>query len=195
MSFERFSIKFLAKPDSEIDDAILIDIFHEWIRTQKLGGVLLDVADYRHVPHGPGVMLLTHDINYSLDYGGGRLGLLAQRKRGSGITLHERIAGLIQSTLVFGALLEADPRLAGQLSLDAGTFEFKSHDRLLAPNTVETFAEVVPTLIEATNLLYQTHSVTVDRVENDEREAFTVVIDTEQSFAMQTLLEQTRVVA
>ena len=29
--------------------------------------MLIDVADYRHVPAGPGVLLIGHEANYSLD--------------------------------------------------------------------------------------------------------------------------------
>ncbi|HEX9595476.1 MAG TPA: hypothetical protein VF982_01240, partial [Anaerolineales bacterium] len=72
MDIGRFCIKFFARPGYNIDDAIFIDIFHEWIRLKKLPGILLDVADYRHVPEGPGVMLLTHDINFAMDYSEGR---------------------------------------------------------------------------------------------------------------------------
>ena len=49
MTIERFCVKFLAQREADLDDAVFIDIFHEWVRLKKLGGILLDVADYRHV--------------------------------------------------------------------------------------------------------------------------------------------------
>ena len=42
----------------EADLEPLIPIFHGWIQDQVSEELLLDVADYRHVPAGPGVMLI-----------------------------------------------------------------------------------------------------------------------------------------
>ena len=52
MNIERFCVKFFARPETNLDDAVFIEIFHEWIRLKTLPGILLDVADYRHVPFG-----------------------------------------------------------------------------------------------------------------------------------------------
>ena len=35
--------------------------FHGWIRAEALDELLIDVTDYSHVHHGPGVLLLTHE--------------------------------------------------------------------------------------------------------------------------------------
>ena len=63
-----------------VDLAAAIPVFHRWIQQQALPGLLLDVADYRHVPEGPGVVLVAHEAIYGLDQGGGRLGLLYNRR-------------------------------------------------------------------------------------------------------------------
>ena len=44
------------------------------------GELLLDVADYRHVPAGPGVMLIGNEGDYSVDNTGDRLGIRYNRK-------------------------------------------------------------------------------------------------------------------
>ena len=49
-------------------------VFHQWIRDSVCPEMLIDVADYRHVPAGPGVMLIGHEANYSLDNRENRLG-------------------------------------------------------------------------------------------------------------------------
>ena len=64
----RFCIKFVAQ-DASLDEETLIPVFHEWIRERKLPGVMFDVVDYRHVPEGPGIMLITHEINYAMEHG------------------------------------------------------------------------------------------------------------------------------
>lgn len=177
MNLERFCLKFFARPGAPVDDAVFIDIFHDWIRLKKLPGILLDVADYRHVPEGPGVMLITHDINFGMDYSSGVFGLLAQRKRGSGRSHQENLLELAQATITFGALLEADPRLAGQLRLEGGAFHYIANDRLLAPNTEAGFAALQPDLAAVAALMYPGQQVSITRLPNDPRERLTVVVE------------------
>lgn len=179
MTIERFCVKFFARPDTNIDDAIFIDIFHEWIRYQKLSGILLDVADYRHVPEGPGIMLITHEINFAMDYSEGRFGLLAQQKLAQGATYQECLQGLVRATANFGALLEADPRIAGKFSLEGGTFHYMSNDRLLLPNTATAFASIRPDLETAAAVIYPGQAVSITQLDNDPRDRLTVVVEAE----------------
>ncbi len=195
MDLDRFCIKFFARPGAEVDEAIFIDIFHEWIRQKKLGGILIDVADYRHVPEGPGIMLISHEINFAMDHADGRLGLLAQRKLGHGRNHQERLLELVQATAAFGTLLEADLRVAGKLSLEGGMFHYMSNDRLLAPNTEASFAALKPDLAAAAAIIYPGHQgVSLTRLQNDPRDRLTVVVEA-RSLDMSVLLETVGVVA
>ncbi len=177
MNLERFAVKFFARPETEVNDADFIEIFHEWIRLKRLNHVMLDVADYRHVPDGPGLMLVTHEVNYAMDYGDGQFGLYAQRKRGEEGTSKERILSLVKSTAQFGALLEADSRLEGKLRLEGGTFHYIANDRLNAPNTNEAFAQIKPELEAIATDLYPGKSVSVTRLQNDPRARLTAVVE------------------
>ena len=56
-----------------------IDVFHRFIQQGLVEGLILDVADYRHVQHGPGVMLVGHDVDYGINHAG----LTVTRKRSS----------------------------------------------------------------------------------------------------------------
>jgi hypothetical protein len=194
MDIERFCLKFFARPGPTVDDAIFINVFHEWIRFQKLGGILLDVADYRHVPEGPGIMLITHEINFAMDYGEGRFGLFAQRKLGPGLNHQARILELVRSTVAFGALLETEPRLSGRLSLEGGAFHYMSNDRLLAPNTGGAFAALQPDLVTAAAIIYPGQDISITRVENDPRDRLTAAIETSVSINLSALLETTGVI-
>lgn len=74
----RLSVRLAAT--SEIRDLEpAIDVFHRFIQQGLVEGLILDVADYRHVEDGPGVILVGHDI----DYGINRTGLTVTRKRSS----------------------------------------------------------------------------------------------------------------
>lgn len=179
MTIERFCVKFFAQPETDVDDTRFIDIFHEWIRYQKLPGVLLDVADYRHVPEGPGIMLITHEINFAMDYGEGHFGLLAQQKIAQGATHQERLVALVRATATFGALLESDPRLDGRLQLAGGAFHYMSNDRLLLPNTAEAFASIKSDLEAAAAVIYPGQAVSITRLDNDPRDRLTVLVEAE----------------
>jgi rhodanese-related sulfurtransferase len=43
-----------------------LGVFHRFIQRRLVEGFILDVADYRHVPNGPGVMLVGHDVDYGI---------------------------------------------------------------------------------------------------------------------------------
>lgn len=177
MDIERFCLKFLARNrQADLDEASFIPIFHEWIRLKKLPGTLIDVADYRHVPEGPGIMLISHEINYAMEHADGQFGLSAQRKLGTGATHQERILELAKRMALFGSLLENDVRLGGQLQLEGGSFLYRANDRLRAPNTAETFTALKPDLEAVAAQLYGGVG-SITRVENDPRDRLTVLVE------------------
>lgn len=187
MDLERFAIKFFARPETAVDDTTFIDIFHEWIRLKKLDQVMLDVADYRHVPEGPGIMLVTHEVNFAMDYGDGQFGLYAQRKRGDETTSKEKLLGLVKSTVAFGSLLESDARMKGHLKLEGGKFHYIANDRLHAPNTEETFNALKPELEAIATQIYPGKSVSINRLDNDPRARLTAVVQVDEPIDMETL--------
>ena len=76
--------------------------------------LLIDVANYAHVPKGPGVVLIGHGSDYFMDEGEGRLGLLYNRKRaGRRPASAWRTPSAARCTPA--QLLETDPALAGKL--------------------------------------------------------------------------------
>ena len=77
---------YLVDPEG-IDFGGFIEVFNRWIQDQPIAGhLLIDVHDYRHVQHGPGVLLVGHQGSFSLDFGEGRPGLVYYRKQPLGIT-------------------------------------------------------------------------------------------------------------
>lgn len=186
MDVERFYLKFFAR-EQAVDEAAFIPIFHDWIRLKSLPGTLIDVADYRHVPDGPGIMLISYDINYAMEHGGGQFGLSAQRKLGREGTHCERIVELAKRMALFGSLLASDSRLAGSLELEGGKFLYAANDRLRLPNTAEAFAALQPDLAAAASALYGDQPVTVTWLENDPRERLTAIVETAAPVAIASL--------
>jgi hypothetical protein len=138
--FQHFNVKLFARKDSRVDWQALIPIFHRWIREQAMPELLIDVADYSHVPAGPGVMVIGHEANYSVDNRENRLGLLYNRRAALNGTSKERIQQAYDAAVTAARKLEQEPELNGSLHFDERNVEIWVNDRLLAPNTPETFS-------------------------------------------------------
>jgi hypothetical protein len=147
MDSSKLSVKFFAKDGSAVAEGAFVPVFHGWIQRQALPEhLLIDVADYKHVPTGPGTVLVSHEANLSMDTTGHRLGLMYFRKTPIEGDLRERLRRVFRSALTACQLLEQDPALAGKLSFRTDEALFRIHDRLMAPNTEHSFAAVRPAL-------------------------------------------------
>lgn len=60
----KLTVSMTAELESGLEDAA--GVFHRFIQRRLVEGFLLDVADYRHVPNGPGMMLVGVDVDYNL---------------------------------------------------------------------------------------------------------------------------------
>src|SRR5580765_2876357 len=106
MDAHKLQLKIYLTPESAraLDPEALIPVFHRWIKQRLLPELTIDVANYGHVPEGPGVVLIGHGSDYFMDAGEGRLGLLHNRKR-SGAAAGERLSDLARRTLYAASLL------------------------------------------------------------------------------------------
>jgi len=129
--------------------------------------LLIDVADYRHVQHGPGVILIAHDAHYAIDETDGRRGLLYSRRRETHPSRYqtednrERLASVFLCALQACQLLEAEPDLQGQLRFRTDHVMLRVNDRLLAPNTHEAFQAVYEDLAPFLRTLYPEQDIQV----------------------------------
>lgn len=141
---QHVNIKIFAKTGRDVDVADAIPVFHRWIQKRALPELLIDVADYSHVPEGPGVLLIAHEANYSLDYARDQLGLLYNRKaQGSG-DAQEELAQAYDAAMIACQRLEQEPEFQGKLQFDSHHLEIVFNDRLLHPNTDESWNRVKP---------------------------------------------------
>lgn len=155
---QRFAFKVYAEPN-DVPAHDFVKTFHTWIQTKRLRDeVVIDVADYGHVANGPGVVLISHHANYSVDTLDGRQGLSFNRKRDAAGTLDERITSSLRSTLNACRLLEED--LGGRLRFSTREIAFRVNDRLHAPNADEAAAFFDAKLRVLGNRLYQAAKVT-----------------------------------
>jgi len=145
-SVQHINVKiFVADPDSSIVEHA-VAVFHQWIKDGVCPELLIDVAEYRHVPAGPGVLLIGHEANYSFDERENRLGLLYNCKAALEGSFQSRLAQAHQSALAACDRLEQDLAFGGKLKFDRSSLEVFINDRLLAPNTNETWHALKPEL-------------------------------------------------
>ncbi len=100
-----------------------IDVFHRFIQRGKVEGLVLDVADYRHVPDGPGVVLIGHDVDYSLT----DAALTTTRKHCRQDDIATQLRDALRMALGAAAAIEADQDL--DVSFDRNQFSVQVADR------------------------------------------------------------------
>ncbi len=175
MNANRIQVKFFLENAEKLDFAPVAGIFQRWIQQHSLEGLLIDVADYRHVPGGPGVVLIGHDSDYSLDRRDGKPGLLYTRKRDHSADLLSQLRTAMRLSITACRLLEGEKAFHPNLKFRADTLEFRFPDRLNFPNRVETLDLVKAPLSSALAEFYGPAQVSFTLVDGDPREVFTVV--------------------
>jgi hypothetical protein len=146
VELQHINVKLLLNdPESLALDSV-IPIFHSWIQDQIFDELLLDVADYRHVKHGPGLMLIGHEADYSLDNTDGLLGVRYNRKAPLLGTNLDRLIQATRSALLACQRLQSDTRLNGRFHFNGRDVQLIINDRLLAPNDEKTREAAAPDL-------------------------------------------------
>jgi hypothetical protein len=138
MQLQHVNVKLLLKDPGEANLDPLIPVFHGWIESQNGDELLIDVADYTHVPAGPGIVLIGYEGNYSVDNTGNRLGIRYNRKAAQDGSNQDRLSQAARAALAACRRLEEEPRLDGKFRFNGQDIELFINDRLVAPNTAAT---------------------------------------------------------
>lgn len=162
----RIGAKLYAEDPAAIDLASYAGIFHGWIQRREPDGLPIDVADYAHVPDGPGVMLIGHEADRAVDLGEGRPGALYQRKRDLEGTLEERFRTVLEGVEWTAARIERDPAADG-VRFGRDEILIRIRDRRLAPNEDATLDAVRPALERALAAVYPGRTIGVERLTDD----------------------------
>ena len=146
---QHVNLKIFIRDAGAVDLAEAVNVFHRWVRDKVCPEMLIDVADYRLVFAGPGVLLIGHEANYSFDNRENRLGLLYNRKAPLDGTFQSRLAQAHRAALEACDRLEREEEFRGKLNFDRNDMEVFVNDRLLAPNTEETWQVAKPELAQS----------------------------------------------
>lgn len=175
LQVQKFAVKIPLKTGADVSLDVLVPIFHRWIQTQSLSDhLLVDVADYKHVADGPGVLLVSHEANIHLDDTAGERGLLYVRKQLIPGGFAKRIGTVIGYALGVASKLEQEPELAGKLTFHHDRLTLRLNDRLRAPNTPETFEATRQDLTDAIGGSLGSMSIKLQHIADPEQ-AFGVI--------------------
>ena len=189
LNAQQFFIKFPARLESGYDAKELIPVFQRWIQKDALEGVLIDVANYTHVDEGPGVLLIGHESNWSLDFGDGEPGLLYTRKREALGDVETRLKDAFRLALEACKLLAVEEDIENPISFDTRDFVFGINNRLLAPNDDETLEGVQEGLVQFFAWLFDGEKVELVR-DQRKRSRFNVRVRVSREISIDSLLEK-----
>ena len=180
-NLQHVNVKFFLEDANAIDLEKAIHVFHSWIQDQKLDDLLIDVADYRHVPSGPGVILIGHNAQYSFDNAEGQLGVLYNRKTPMETSGAKPIASSLRAALHICRLLMEEEAFQGKIKFAKNKLQFVVNDRLLAPNNEETYKRLQLQFADALVKVFGQKDYQFSRA-SDPRKRLTIVVEVPQSF-------------
>jgi hypothetical protein len=189
MELQKINVKFFAAEPPSVPLTDFIDLFHRWIQTTD--GAYHDVADYSHIEAGPGIVLVANEANLSIDETGNRRGLLYNCKHRLYGSNKERLRTAVRHALENCIRLEEEPLLGGKLRFSGDELWLCVNDRLLAPNSQESFDEIKNDLESLTQALYGENEITFSR-DPDPRQRFNIHIKAARSMSLSTLLNNLR---
>ena len=162
-SLERYKLTIFADPVSAVSAKGIIPVFHKWIREQSIDELLIDVADYTHLPSGPNALLVGHEANLAIETGADCVGLCYIRKRNAPEKLAQNLVSGATTLLQAAQMLESDSdaMLNGTFTFQTDKLVFSPNDRLLAPNTPDVAKALEKTLQTFAEQLHGTESVSI----------------------------------
>jgi hypothetical protein len=187
MDLQHVNVKLMLDKPEQLDFEPLVPVFHNWIQNQVFDELLLDVADYRHVPEGPGVMLIGHRADYSVDNTDNRPGVLYNRKAPLDGSNQDRLKQAAIAALAACEKLEAEPKLKGELRFGGREVEVYINDRLIAPNDDASRAKYDADLRAFSEKLFGSSDFLLT-YERNPRRRFGVTVKSAKPFGVRDLL-------
>jgi len=185
MELQHLIVKIPVQGELAVEPGVFIDLFHRWVAGQSVPELLVDVADLRHVPAGPGVVLVGYQADYAIDHMDHRWGLLYRRKDIVGGSDGDRLRQAVGAAAHACGRIEQE--LNGQVTFSRSAFEIIVNDRLLAPNTAESLSAITPAIQAFARQVLGHDAVAIAPHDSDRRRRFGVTVRCDQSFELDVL--------
>ena len=175
MELQKFGVKLFLETNGSHSSKEFIPVFHTWIQEKVVADhLLIDVADYSHIPDGPGVMLIAHEGHFSLDQEKCQPGIMYMRRAKMGGDFNERFNQVLSNTIEAANRLRNND-ITNNVYFISNLFRFIANDRLYAENTIDNQHLYKEKIQKAINNKYPDRKIEFeDASDAKERMAFTV---------------------
>ncbi len=185
---QQIDIKVFVKKGEDIPPYDFMPVLQRWIQKHTIPGALIDVADYSHIHNGPGIILVAHEHNVSVDYNEGRMGLLFHQKQPLDGSLQERMKLCLKYAFMACVELQREPEFDGRLEFDSTKVLFLANDRLHAPNDDVTGGQVEEQLSEVAGRIFD-GELDLHRRSDDPRDRIVIEVHAQQPQEFLGLIE------
>ncbi len=182
---QRLNIKFYLEDETSVSPEEVFRIFNRWI-SEPRDEVLIDVADYTHIPNGPQTLLVGHESDYSLDNTDGRMGLRYGRKRPVDGDARQCLRAALSAALNACQRLEEAPEVEGRVQFRGAELQMSVFDRLGSPNSAQTLEALREDLLAVLSEIYGEAQISLTRDE-DERQCLTMQIQAQGDFSVASM--------
>ncbi len=148
-NLQRIDVKLLldCPPDPDLDQFLVI--FDRWRKADDHPADWVDLADYAHMPGGPGILIAGKRDTFSVNLNPPGPGLLTSVRSGLEGSLEDRFREALRRAREFNAGVMAEPEFPAEFSVREGAWEIYVNDRLGFPNTDPTDRLVRPAVAAA----------------------------------------------
>ena len=167
----RLGVKFSLNREPSLKPDDIMPIFQRWIQEHRIEGMLIDVIDYKHVPDGPGIVLIADEADIAYDLSDGETGLHVIRKRDLPAALSEALRLVFSSALEVARALEAEA--PGEIVFDFSAAKISFLDRMNYRNDPAVFEETREYLTDLLSDIFGA-PVAVSRFYDDSRAVFAI---------------------
>jgi hypothetical protein len=171
---QRIDVKMLAEASADFSLDPFLAIFSRW-RKQQDESDWIDFADYAHMPHAAGIMLIGKQGSFNVNLDDPGIGLLYSGRKDFEGSFEQRVVEAFRRCLRLTKPLLAEPEYPKQLKLLPGSWEIFINDRLNFPNTDETDRLLRWPIESALNTLFGARNFSMERDKDPQRRyAFSV---------------------
>lgn len=163
---QRIELKMLVDGPAQPDLDWLLAVFDRWRKQDDAPSEWVDLADYAHMPKGPGVMMAGKRENFGVNLIDPGPGVFFTGKKDYAGSTADRFVEAFRRCLTLAGTLLAEPEYPAALPPKTGDWLVVVNDRLDFPNNAEVDAEIRPGLEAALGRIFGEGAFTLTRDED-----------------------------
>lgn len=183
---QRIAVKIHAEGAAGMSLDPLLVVFGRWRGEPEHPEQWVDLADYAHIPRGPGIVLVGKRANFSFEQGGSGPGFLYASKTDLSGDDEQRLRAVLGRCFQLAARLAGEPEFPGRVRPCPESLDLIFNDRLATPNLIETDRRLRPSVTAALDRLYGSGAWQM-AAETDPGQRFGFAIRSRHPLALETL--------